>query len=68
MNKTEIKNATTQELIEALMSNERSIVFKGGFGVKGLINESRNIAKELSGRNIIDFDSFVKSQELQITQ
>jgi hypothetical protein len=65
MNKTEIKNANLQELIETLMWNESVMMARNGQRIKGLITESRNIAKELSDRGLIDFDSFVKNKELE---
>lgn len=66
MNKTEIKNATTQTLIEQLMSLEGIMSYKQGERCKGEIKESVAIATELSKRNLIDLDSFIKHKELEL--
>lgn len=64
MNKTQIKNATTQQLIERLIHNEGVMVARNGCKCKKMLEESRSIAKELSNRNLIELDSFVNNLEL----
>ena len=66
MNKTEITNATNQSLIERLLDLEGTMVAKNGNRIKGFIMESRNIAKELNKRHIVDFNSFVKDRDLEL--
>ena len=66
MTKKELKEATTQYLIELLVSNEGSIISRNGIRCNKFFKEQNQIAKELSERGLIDFSSFIKNCDYEI--